>query len=98
MIPASTGIVTQRVNFFRGGITNSNKITLGNGGATVGVLQYGLAGSPNTAGNFDVAPAFNIGTGGQTILYAQEGTTRTTGVEIPPSRTITNRMSTIPTA
>jgi hypothetical protein len=88
--PASGGIVTQRVNFFRGGITNSNKLTLGNGGATVGVLQYGLTGGLNTAGNFDVAPVFNIGTGGQTILWAQEPTPRTTSVEIPPSRTITN--------
>ncbi|MGA9772858.1 MAG: C25 family cysteine peptidase [Blastocatellia bacterium] len=88
--PASNGIITQRVNFFHGGITNANKITLGNGGTTVGVIQYGLTASPDTAGNFDVAPTFNIGTGGQTLLYAQEGTTRTTGPEIPPSRTITN--------
>ncbi len=88
--PASTGIVTQRVNFFRGGITNANKITLGNGGTTVGVLQYGLTGGTITAGNFDVAPVFNIGSGGQTVLWAQEPTPRTTSVEIPPSRTITN--------
>ncbi|HST50692.1 MAG TPA: Calx-beta domain-containing protein, partial [Pyrinomonadaceae bacterium] len=83
-------IITQRVNFFRGNITNSNRITLGNGGATVGVIQYGLTGGVNTAGNFDVAPVFNIGTAGQTILYAQEPTPRTTSVEIPPSRTILN--------
>jgi len=88
--PASNGIITQRVNFFHGGITNANKLTLGNAGTTVGVVQYGLASSPDTAGNFDVAPTFNIGTGGETILYAQEGTARTTGPEIPPSRTITN--------
>jgi len=54
------------------------------------VLQYGLTGGTNTAGNFDVAPVFNIGTGGQTVLYAQEPTPRTTSVEIPPSRTINN--------
>ena len=88
--PSSNGIITQRVNFFRGNITNANKLTLGNGGATVGVLQYGLTGGLNTAGNFDVAPVFNIGTGGQTILWAQEPTPRTTSVEIPASRTITN--------
>ncbi len=87
---ASAGIVTQRVNFFRGGITNSNKLTLGNGGTTVGVLQYGLTGGLTTAGNFDVAPVFNIGSGGQTILWAQEPTPRTTSVEIPGSRTIVN--------
>lgn len=88
--PGSNGIVTQRVNFFRGNITNSNKLTLGNGGVTVGVLQYGLTGATVTAGNFDQAPTFNIGTGGQTILYAQEPTARTTSFEIPASRTITN--------
>jgi hypothetical protein len=88
--PASTGIVTQRVNFFRGGITNANKLTLGNGGVTVGVIQFGLAGGLNTAGNFDVPPVFNIGSNGQTILYAQEPTPRTMGNEIPPSRTILN--------
>lgn len=86
--PASGGIITQRVNFFRGGITGSNKLTCGNGGTTVCVLQYGLTGGTNTAGNFDVAPTFNIGTGGQIILYNQEGTARTTSVEINPTRVV----------
>jgi hypothetical protein len=88
--PASGGIITQRVNFFRGGITNSNKLTLGNGGATVGVIQYGLTGGTNIAGNFDQSPIFNIGTGGETVLYAQEPAARTTSFEIPPSRSILN--------
>jgi hypothetical protein len=88
--PASGGIITQRVNFFRGSITNSNKLTLGNGGVTVGVIQYGLTGGTNIAGNFDQSPVFNIGTGGQTVLYAQEPAARTTSFEIPPSRSIFN--------
>ena len=88
--PASGGIITQRVNFFRGSITNSNKLTLGNGGATVGVIQYGLTGGTNIAGNFDQSPVFNIGTGGETVLYAQEPAARTTSFEIPPSRSILN--------
>ena len=87
--PASNGIITQRVNFFRGSITNSNKLTLGNGGVTVGVIQYGLTGGTTTAGTFDIAPTFNIGTGGQTLLYAQEPTPRTTGVEVNPSKIVT---------
>ncbi|HEV7644006.1 MAG TPA: hypothetical protein VGO50_08715 [Pyrinomonadaceae bacterium] len=87
--PGAGPFITQRVNFFRGGITNANKITIGNGGTSVGVMQYGLAASINTAGNFDVAPVFNIGSGGQTLLYAQEGTGRTTGPEIPATRTVT---------
>jgi hypothetical protein len=88
--PASGGIITQRVNFFRGGITNSNKLTLGNGGTTVGVIQYGLTGGTNIAGNFDQSPVFNIGTGGETVLYAQEPAARTTSFEIPTSRSILN--------
>ena len=84
--PSSGGIITQRVNFFRGSITNANKLTLGNGGTTVGVIQYGLTGGLNTAGNFDVAPTFNIGSGGQINIYGQEPTSRTTGVEINPTR------------
>lgn len=87
--PSSNGVITQRVNFFRGGITNANKLTLGNGGTTVGVIQYGLTGGIVTTGNFDVAPNFNIGSGGQTLLYAQEPTPRTTGVEVSPSRLLT---------
>jgi hypothetical protein len=86
--PSSNGIVTQRVIFLRGGITNSNKLTLGNGGVTAEQVQYGIASGTNTAGNFDVAPVFNVGTGGLSILYLQESSTRTTGVEIPSSRTI----------
>jgi hypothetical protein len=88
--PASNGIITQRINFFRGNLTNANKLTLGNGGTTVGVVQYGLTGTVVNAGTFDVAPIFNLGTSGETVLYAPEPSARTTGFEIPASRTLTN--------
>ena len=37
---------------------------------------------------FDVPPVFNPGTGGVNLLYAPELTGRTTGPEMPPSRTL----------
>jgi uncharacterized repeat protein (TIGR01451 family) len=37
---------------------------------------------------FDVPPVFNPGTGGVNLLYAPELTGRTTGNEVPPSRTL----------
>jgi hypothetical protein len=37
---------------------------------TGGTLNVGTAATTGNAGNFDVAPTFNIGTGGQTILWA----------------------------
>jgi hypothetical protein len=88
--PASNGIITQRVDIFTGGITNANKITLGTGGTNASFVQYGNAGSTNSAGNFDVAPIFNLGSGGLGLLYLIESTPRTTGSEIPADRNITS--------
>ncbi|MBP7147259.1 MAG: DUF11 domain-containing protein [Acidobacteria bacterium] len=78
---------TLRVNLFRGLLTGSDKITLGNGGTTSAVTQIGSSGFTSPGGNFDVAPTFNIGSGGYQVLYMGEGVPRTTGLELPPSRT-----------
>jgi hypothetical protein len=91
--PSANGITVQRVDFFRGGITNANKITLGGGGTTNAAIQFGIAGGTVTAGNFDVAPVFNIGTGGLSLYYVDEPTARTTGVEVVPGRTIASLYS-----
>ena len=85
-------LITNRINMFRGNVTNSNKITLGIGGTSTGVIQMGVAAATAPAGSFDVAPTFNLGSGGQIMIYAQETTGRTTGVEINPARSLT-RMS-----
>jgi hypothetical protein len=82
----ANNVVTNRVIFFYGGLTNSNKLTLGSGGASIGTVQYGNTTTPYNAGNFDVAPVFNLGTGGQSIYYLRVINPRTTGVEINPSR------------
>lgn len=86
--PAVNQIVTLRFNNFSGGVTNANKLTIGNGGTTTGTVQLGVAGVTSTVTGFDVPPVFNPGTGGVNLIYAPELTTRTTGPEVPPSRTV----------
>ena len=85
--PAVTNIVTRRIILFSGGVTNTNKLTLGNADATVSVIQIGNTTTPTAAGTFDVPPIFNLGTGGQTISYLRTTTARTTGPEVNPTRT-----------
>ena len=84
-------IVGSRINLFRGTSTNSNKLTIGNAGATQKDVQYGVAAGVVPGGNFDQAPVFNLGTGNYVVTYAQESVPRTTAFEIPsPSNTVTN--------
>ncbi len=87
--PAVNQIVVTRFNNFKGGLTGAGKMTLGDGGSTNAVVQLGV-GAPSAAVlGFDVAPVFNPGTGGVINIYAQELGPRTTGPELPPSRTLT---------
>ena len=85
--PASNNIPVERINFYAGGLTNSNKITIGSGGASIGVIQIGVSGVTRPITGFDAAPVFNVGTGGLSLFYAPELGARTTGFEIPASRT-----------
>jgi len=78
---------TLRINMFQGNIINANKITLGLGGTTASTVQYGQASGTVVAGSFDVAPTFNLGSGAYSLLYLQESAARTTGFEIPSTRT-----------
>jgi hypothetical protein len=84
--PAVSQIVTLRVNLFDGTITNSNKLTIGNAAATTGIVQIGATGLLIPGGNFDQGPVWNLGTGGQIMIYAQESAARTTSFEINPTR------------
>ena len=86
--PAVNPVVATRFNNFSGGLTGSGKLTLGNGGATTAVVQLGVTGVTQVVNGFDVPPVFNPGTGGINLLYAPELTGRTTGNEMPPSRTL----------
>ncbi|HZM87215.1 MAG TPA: C25 family cysteine peptidase, partial [Blastocatellia bacterium] len=87
---ASSNIVVGAIRLFTGSLINSNKITLGNGGATTGIVQIGNTTTPTPAGSFDVPFTFNLGTGGQTLSYLRTTLTRTTGPEINPTRILTS--------
>ena len=84
--------VTRGVVLFSGNVTNSNKITLGNGDATVSTVQIGNTTTPTPAGSFDVPFTFNLGSGGQSISYLRTTVSRTTGPEVNPTR-IPNTMT-----
>jgi uncharacterized repeat protein (TIGR01451 family) len=86
--PGINQIVTARFNDFSGGLAGSNKLTVGNGGATTAVVQLGVVGVTQPVTGFDVPPIFNPGTGGVNLLYAPELTGRITGNEVPPSRVL----------
>jgi hypothetical protein len=84
----STPVLTQRVNLFTGAVTGSGNITIGTGLALAGVVQIGTANNTNSGGSFDAAPVFNLGTGPGVLLYLGEITPRTTGFEVPPTRSV----------
>jgi hypothetical protein len=73
----------------RAPITNSYNLTLGNGLAPIFLVQVGTPGyTKGNVGIFDTYPVYKLGTGSYNIHYLQEGSLRTTGLELPPSRTI----------
>ncbi len=88
--PASPNVVVGAIRLFSGSVTNANKITLGNGGATTGIVQIGNTTTPTAAGTFDVSFTFNLGTGGQTLSYLRTTAARATGPEINPTRIATS--------
>lgn len=86
--PAVNTVVANRVIIFNGNFVNAGKITLGNGGTTTGIVQIGNTTTPSAGGSFDVAPGFNLGSGGQTVSYLRTNGSKTTGVEINPARVL----------
>ena len=84
------GVTTTRLTFLRGGMVNANKLTIGNGGNVPCGIQYGQPWGTVTVGNFDVAPVFDLGTGGLSVVYEKEPIARTTSFEIPPTRQLAN--------
>jgi hypothetical protein len=84
----STPVLTQRVNLFTGAVTGASNITIGTGAALTGVVQIGTANNTNTGGSFDASPVFNLGTGAYVLLYSGETAARTTGFEVPSTRTV----------
>ena len=84
--PVVNQIVTLRINLLTGSITNANKLTLGDGSATIATVQIGDTTQNAAPGFFDAAPIFNLGTGGEALIYVHTGSPRMTGNEINPSR------------
>lgn len=72
-----------RVNLFYGTITNSNRITLGIGGTSSGVVQIAANGTSYSRGYFDQYPTFNLGTGGIQTIYTNASANYNTSYEIP---------------
>lgn len=89
-ISHSNQIPVLRTNLFAGTVTNSNKITMGTGAALAVTFQTGSAGSTLNGGTFDQSPTWNLGTGTYSLIYSQELGNRTTGFEIPSTRTVNN--------
>lgn len=65
----------------RGTLINSNKLTLGNNDSTDSSISL-------SEGVLDVAPVFELGTGGEAVFYSGHGPDRSTGVEINPTRVL----------
>jgi hypothetical protein len=86
-LSGSNQVVVTRINLFYGTLSNSNKITLGIGGTSYAVVQRGLSSNTSPAGSFDVAPTFNIGSGGYNLLYDNGSVAYSTGNEVPGSLT-----------
>ena len=84
------GIVTNRVIMFSGNVTNSDKITIGNGGTTAATIQIGNTTTPLPAGVFDEQINYNPGSGGIVMSYLRTSASRVMGFEVPASRTINN--------
>ncbi|GAB4094502.1 hypothetical protein GCM10028786_34310 [Flaviaesturariibacter terrae] len=78
----ASSITTLRVQLEAGTITNSNKLIIGNGGSTAATIVTGYSGNSGSGGFFDVAPTFNLGTGGLAISAQQESAQRTLGLEL----------------
>ncbi|KAA9325364.1 T9SS type A sorting domain-containing protein [Hymenobacter busanensis] len=91
---ASTGvtlnqpIVTRNVAMFRGNVINANNLTVQSSSTALAVISFGLTNPTSSAGNFDVAPTFDVATSGLYLIYNPELAPRTTGVEVPASRTV----------
>jgi len=77
--PGVSSIRARTIQVETAQITNTNKLTLGWGDASASAIQMG------GAAGFDVAPVFDLGTGGQKMIY-DGSANRTTGVEINPTR------------
>ncbi|WP_280638228.1 T9SS type A sorting domain-containing protein [Hymenobacter sp. 5317J-9] len=81
-------ITTRNVAMFRGNVINANNLTVQSSTTALAVVSFGLTSPTSSAGNFDVAPTFDVSTSGLYLIYNPELAARTTGVEVPASRSL----------
>ncbi|WP_210516807.1 beta strand repeat-containing protein [Hymenobacter terricola] len=87
-VTLSMPITTRNVAMFRGNVINANNLTVQSNATTLAVVSFGLTSPTASAGSFDVAPTFDLPTSGLYLIYNPELVARTTGVEVPPSRSL----------
>ena len=86
--PASPNIPVGYIVLWGGNFVNANKLTLGNGGSTIGRIQVGNTTTPSLGGTFDAAPTFNLGTGGEIVSYLRTTNPIVIGPEVNPARVL----------
>jgi hypothetical protein len=86
-ISSAAQLTVLNLNLYTGLVTNSGKLTIGNGGTTSPSIQRGAMGNVSPAGSLDVSPVFNAGTGGLGLIYDDASTPTTTGNEVPATLT-----------
>ncbi|WP_310391001.1 T9SS type A sorting domain-containing protein [Hymenobacter sp.] len=80
-------LVTRNVAMFQGNVLNANNLTVFGSGNSLALISYGTTAPTASAGTFDVSPTFNItAPSGLYLIYNPETTARTTGLEIPATR------------
>ena len=86
----ASALTARRLVIFSGNVLNSGQLTLGDGSPALNIVQIGNTTTPTAAGAFDVAPTFNLGTGGEHLAYLRTTASRSTGVEVEPGRSPVN--------
>ena len=71
-----------------GTLINSGKLTLGNNDSIESSIFFGDFDPFVNGGFLDSAPVFELGTGGQSVIYDGNGPDQTTSFEINPSRVL----------
>ncbi len=93
-----SSITTNAVLLIQGGsFINSGAITIGNSGPASSLVQIAQPLGVVQGGSFDSPPTFSLGPGGLYVYYGTEPGLRTTGFEIPPSRSVSGLGSDNPT-
>lgn len=77
--PAANSIRAKDMRVDSSNIVNAGRLTIGNNDNIASTIQI------EGTGAFDSAPAFDLGTGGQKLIYSNAGT-RTIGPELNPAR------------